>query len=104
MTDPIKIRERKYLQLPVDFMESEKGNTLLTNDGQIAAWIKLDDRYHLEITDTPGNSPRFYVSVTESSPENIRQHIVENLEGWYVVRWNLPGDPPVDKNGDVKWP
>ena len=103
MTKALKIKERKYLQLPVDFLESEKGNTMLTNGDCLVVWIKLDERYHLEITDTPGNSPRFYVSVTESSPENLRQHVIENLEGWHVVRWNLPGEAPVDKNGDVKW-
>jgi len=100
----LNIKDRKYIQLPVDFLQSEKGNTLLTgDDGKLVAWVELSKDYYLEVEYTPDNSPSFYVSVRRSTPENLRQHVVENLEGWHVDRWNLPGDPPVDKDGDVEW-
>ena len=84
--------------LPDTFSASERGNTFLVSDdsGSTVAWIGLPDGSFLEIADTPGNHPRLHVVVTRSTPEQIRAHVVENLEGWRCVRWNLDGTPPVD--------
>lgn len=84
-------------------LESERGNTMLVNDdGAMVAWISLGDGLMLEISDTPGNSPRLYVSVDEYKPKKIRKYVRENLTGWFVVRWNLDPYPPVDDMERVK--
>jgi hypothetical protein len=87
--------------IPDDWMESEKGNTLLTGDnGKLVAWIRCGERC-LEISYTPGNSPAFYIDECEYDPIRIGQHVVEELGGWYCVRWNLDEHPPVDRNGCI---
>lgn len=83
--------------LDTNWVESEKGNTMLSNDdGGFVVWINLDGKRMLEVTDTPGNSPRFYASIEKWDPEATRKHCITNLEGWYVNRWNLDETPPVD--------
>ncbi len=95
----------KTVKLPVDWLRSEKSGTMLSNDdGDLVAWIPMDDKqkYCLEVSYTPGNSPAFYVNVCEYDPVRIGQHIVENLGGWFCHTWDLDGDAPVDKNGNIE--
>lgn len=90
------------ITLPDDWMESEKGNTLLSNDdGALVAWIQKGDRC-LEISYTPGNNPAFYVSECAYDPVRIGQHVVENLGGWFCHRWNLSDDAPIDSCGYIE--
>jgi hypothetical protein len=93
------------IPLGLDFLATEKGNTLLTSsDGNLVAWISLADGVWLEISDTPGNSPRFFVAVRNTTAAELREHVLANLSGWIVQRWNLDSNPPVDADGWVVEP
>jgi len=86
-----------------DWLESEKGNTMLTReDGALVVWIHIAGDVYLEITDTPGNNPRFYATFIEETKKGLIKHIKQDLQGWYVQRWNLSEKAPVDKHGCVK--
>jgi hypothetical protein len=93
---------KKSVSLPINWLESEKGNTLLSNDdGNLVAWIKINEKHCLEVSYTPGNSPAFYVSVCDWDPVRIGQHVVEELGGWFCHRWALDDDAPVDQNSCI---
>jgi hypothetical protein len=90
------------ITLPPDWIESERGNTLLTNDDEFVAWIKLPgDEMMLEVTYSPGNSPSLYVTLSKWKPKATRKHVLDNLAGWFVRRWNLDNDPPIDAHDCV---
>ena len=82
------------MEIPNDWMASEKGNTwLCDDDGNHVAWFQVDGR-HLEVSVTPGNSPGFYIRALpdeENKPEKIARHINKNLSGWHVRRCNIEG-------------
>ena len=85
------------VELEDNFFATERGNTMLTNDGgEMVVWIGLDEGVWLEVSDTPDNYPRLNVSVIQKTEVELRQHVVSNLGGWMVVKWNLDEDPPTD--------
>lgn len=88
--------------LPADWIQSEKGNTMLAgDDGAIAAWIHIKDNVYLEVTDTPDNNPRLHVTFIEATQEALEKAIREQCEGWYCVRWNLSTKAPIDDEGRI---
>lgn len=89
--------------LPADWLQTEKGNTMVVgDDGAIAAWIHIAGNVYMEITDTPGNSPRLYVTFIQETPAKLKKAIREQCKGWWIVRWNLSAKAPVDEHGCVK--
>jgi len=81
------------MELPEEWMASEKGNTWLSDeDGNHMAWFRVNGRF-LEVSVTPENSPGFWVRVLpdEDTTEKIAKHINDNLSGWTVVRCQLGG-------------
>lgn len=91
------------MNIPEEYMASEKGNTWLSDDdGNHVAWFRIDGRF-LEVSVTPGNSPGFYLRALpdeESGEESIARHINGNLKGWTVRRRNINGIE-VDSDGMV---
>lgn len=78
------------IQLPLNWCESEKGNTMLVNDDYcMVTWIEIDENLFMEISDTPDNNPRFYVGFIKTTKQRLRLHVANDLEGWDVIRWNL---------------
>ena len=55
----------------------------------------------MEITDTPGNSPRLYVTFIEATPAQLKKAIRKQCEGWYCVRWNVTDKAPIDEEGCI---
>jgi hypothetical protein len=89
--------------LDASWLESEKGNTMLVNDDHaIAAWIKVGIDTYMEITDTPGNSPRLYVTFIQETPAKLKRAIRKQCEGWWCVRWNIDAKAPIDEEGCIK--
>jgi hypothetical protein len=81
------------MEMPEDWMASEKGNTWLSDDdGNHVAWLKVGERM-VEISVTPGNSPGLWARLLpeDENPETIAKHINRNLQGWTVRRCNLEG-------------
>ena len=81
------------MEIPEDWMASEKGNTWLSDDdGNHVAWLKIGERL-VEISVTPGNSPGLWARLLpeEESPESVARHINRNLQGWLVRRCNIEG-------------
>jgi hypothetical protein len=94
----------KTISIPTNWLRSESGGTLLTNDdGCLVAWIPIDDahKYCLEVSHTPGNYPSFYANICEYDPVRIGQHVVENLGGWYCQKWNLDDKAPIDEHSQI---
>lgn len=92
----------EQVTLPADWLETENGNTMVTrDDGSMAAWIHIKDNIYLEITDTPDNSPRLYVTFIEATQAALKKAIRERCEGWYCVRWNLSTKAPIDEQGCI---
>lgn len=90
------------MQIPEDWMASEKGNTwLCDDDGNHVAWLKMDERF-VEISVTPGNSPGLWARLLpeDEGAEHIVRHINKNLKGWIVRRCNFTG-VEVDSNSMV---
>lgn len=91
------------MQIPEDWMASEKGNTwLCDDDGNHMAWLRMGDRI-VEISVTPGNSPGLWVRVLppeEGDHKKIARHINGNLKGWSVRRCHIEG-VEVDSDGMV---
>lgn len=59
----VKVPTIAQVTLPANWLESEKGNTMIEgSDGQTAVWIHIKGTVYLEVTDSPCNSPRFYVT------------------------------------------
>ena len=82
------------MEIPDEWMASEKGNTWLSDeDGNHMAWFRVDGRF-LEVSVTPENSPGFWIRVLPDEENNqgkIAEHINKNLSGWTVVRCNIGG-------------
>jgi len=81
------------MELPEDWMASEKGNTwLCDDDGNHIAWLRAGSRY-IEVSVTPGNSPGLWARVLSEAygEKKIVQHINRSLSGWTVVRCNFDG-------------
>lgn len=82
------------MNLPDEWMASEKGNTwLCDDDGNHVAWLRVGDRF-MEISVTPGNNPGLWARILgeeESSERSIAEHINKNLKGWNVRRCNIEG-------------
>jgi hypothetical protein len=81
------------MQIPEDWMASEKGNTwLCDDDGNHVAWLKMGERL-VEISVTPGNSPGLWARLLpeDEGEEQIVKHINVNLQGWTVRRCNFNG-------------
>lgn len=90
------------IKIPYDYIESERGNTLLESDGKFVAWIEIaGTKKCFEIEYTPQNYPSLYVRVTDYDTKKIRDHVINNLQGWFVGRWNIDGAPPVDEHNMV---
>ena len=93
------------IQVPHDWMASEKGNTwLCDDDGNHVAWIRVGDHF-IEVSVTPDNSPGLWVRVWgdtgEKAERGIVKHINKSLKGWTVRRCNLEG-VGIDSEGMVK--
>lgn len=74
---------------------------VVNDNGAIAAWINLDDGKMLEITDTPGNTPRLYVAIVQMSDAELLAHLnSEQMEGWTVVRANFEGQDKLNMDSD----
>ena len=82
------------MELPDDWMASERGNTWLSDDdGNHVAWLKSGSRF-IEVSVTPGNTPGLWVRLLgeeESSERKIANHINKHLKGWTVRRCNIEG-------------
>lgn len=82
------------MNIPDDYLASEKGNTWLSDDdGNHVAWFRIEERF-LEVSVTPGNTPGFYIRALpeeESNEESIAKHVNRNLKGWIVRRRNIKG-------------
>ena len=90
------------MQIPEDWMASEKGNTWLSDDdGNHVAWLKMGERL-VEISITPGNSPGLWARLLpeDEGEKSIVRHINNNLQGWHVRRCNLKG-VQIDHDGMV---
>jgi hypothetical protein len=88
--------------LPASWLETEKGNTMVArDDGGIAAWIHIKKDIYLEITDTPGNSPRLSVTFIEATPAKLKKAIREQCAGWFCVRWNADKNPPITEESSI---
>jgi len=69
---------------------TERGNTLLMNGEQMAAWVSMGQK-RLEITYNPNNYPMLTVSEVDITDEQLAQHINDNLTGWFVPKCNVDG-------------
>lgn len=82
------------MDIPDEWMASEKGNTwLCDNDGNHVAWLRVG-KHFMEISVTPDNVPGLWariLSEEEGSEKNIAAHINKNLKGWSVRRCNIEG-------------
>lgn len=80
------------MELPNDWMSSEKGNTWLCQGDNHIAWLRCGSRF-IEVSVTPGNSPGLWVRLLseEEGERKIVNHINKNLSGWTVRRCNLEG-------------
>jgi hypothetical protein len=68
---------------------------LVHDDGAFVIWIPLEGEKHaFEIADTPGNSPRFNLHFIDYDPVKLREHVLTELQGWNVIRWNLDENCP----------
>lgn len=84
------------ITLPPGFLESERGNTMLVSeDGVIQVFIKVAENTYLDISDSPGNYPRFYCAVVQQSAKELREWILECFAGFSIVRWSIDDNPPV---------
>jgi hypothetical protein len=93
---------KRSITLSTDWYQTERGNTALSNDdGNLVAWLKLDDEHCLEMAYTSANSPALHVLIADYDPVALRRHVIENLGGWYCHRWNLDGEPPIDRRGYI---
>jgi hypothetical protein len=79
--------------LPLDWCESEKGNTWLHNGDSQILWIELINGYWLEIEHTDGCSPYWGVRIIRTDADKTWAHVHSELGGWTVGRWNLPRLP-----------
>ena len=80
---------------------TERGNTLLTGDGRLAAWLRLEGNERLEVTYSPGSYPALNVRVVSSTDKQLAKHINANLGGWFVQKCNLAG-VKIDADGCVR--
>lgn len=93
------------MQIPDDWMASEKGNTwLCDDDGNHVAWLRMGERT-VEFSVTPGNSPGLWARLLpeEEGEAHIVRHINKNLQGWTVRRCNINGIE-MDSDGTVRIP
>jgi hypothetical protein len=72
------------------FFATERGNTLLVNGYQFAAWLELDENLHVEVTWNPSNYPALNVSTVPLTDEELADHINRKLQGWDIIKNNLP--------------
>jgi hypothetical protein len=86
--------------LPLDWTESEKGNTWLHNGDSQVLWIELVNNYWLEIEHSEGNSPYWRIGIILTDADRTWAHIHSTLDGWTVGRWNLP-KPPREIDGVI---
>jgi hypothetical protein len=81
------------IQLPVDWVACERGNTLLSSgEGNMIAWLDLPGGEHrLEVSFTPDNYPALNVQVVDLSDEGLADHINSELCGWLVHKCSVRG-------------
>lgn len=80
------------MELPDNFRDSERGNTLLSDDdGGLNAWIRLDGNVRLEISYRPANYPALNVATVKLSDAELLTHIKNRCQGMYVRKLNLDG-------------
>ena len=84
---------RTMIELPVDWVVCERGNTLLSSgEGNIIAWLDLPgEEYRLEVTFNPDNYPALNVRVAELGDAELADHINSELGGWLVHKCNVSG-------------
>jgi len=92
------------------FSETERGNTYLTGgEGKVLILIGLnvneDDTeisQFLSISIIPDNYPAVNVDEMKIYLKDLENDIKEYNDGWFVNKWNLPFDAPVNKAGYIE--
>ena len=79
------------IQLPENWMETERGNTLLCCESSMVAWLKIDDYMKMEIEYEPANYPALHVGIVQLPDEKLAAHINSKLVGWTVLKCNVDG-------------
>ena len=93
-----------------NFSETERGNTyLVSDDGTnhlviIGLRVEEDDcemSQFLQISIIPENYPAVNVDEITIYLKDLANDIKEFNDGWYVRKWNLPFEAPVDESGCI---
>lgn len=83
-----------------NFAESERGNTLLTDDdGGMIAWLDIAGDTRWEVSYQPRNYPALNVRTITTSEEELADHINRKCQGWNIRKCNIDGVN--DDNGTV---
>jgi len=70
----------------------ERGNTLLVNECDLAAWLKLpEENTWLEINYREANYPALNVTTIVATEAKLADHINQNFTGWFVRKCNISG-------------
>ena len=73
----------------LELCESERGNTLLIDDGNMVCIVRLADEQWLQVTWLPENYPSFDIYSFQARREELKTHLQERFSGWYASKNNI---------------
>ena len=79
------------LKDPLSLNLCERGNTLLTNEENMIAWLDMGDGRFLGVEWTPASYPALRVSTFPIAEKATVEYINRCFQGWRVWKCNLTG-------------